>query len=147
MLTEYKSRNNLFIGRRCDELKMNMFSKGNLIIKQGEKFPEKYKSIIINHPYLGRCNIHIIDITTPYWDGESNVVVPIDYYIKKIERMDSMDKKIKDPVELDKAFQKAKASAEIEGFKFTKEDEHQIKSVMSGQKSRQQLIKELKEGK
>lgn len=53
---------------------------------------------------------------------------------------------ITDPERLEKAWQQAKASAEIEGFTFTKEDEEVIKAVASGKMTREALIEKLKKG-
>jgi len=57
-----------------------------------------------------------------------------------------MVKPITDPERLEKAWKQAKATAEIEGFIFTKEDEKVIKSVASGKMTREALIEKLKKG-
>ncbi|MET3684475.1 antitoxin VbhA family protein (plasmid) [Alkalibacillus sp. S2W] len=46
--------------------------------------------------------------------------------------------------ELDKAYQQAKHQLEIEGFTLTDEDEQNMKAVVSGEMSREQLIEQLK---
>jgi len=55
-------------------------------------------------------------------------------------------KPITDPERLEKAWQQAKASAEIEGFVFDEEDEKVIKAVASGKMTREELIEKLKKG-
>jgi Antitoxin VbhA len=47
---------------------------------------------------------------------------------------------ITDPERLEKAFEQAKASAEIEGFIVTEEDEKIVKSVVSGEMTIEELI-------
>lgn len=47
---------------------------------------------------------------------------------------------ITNPEQLERAWKQAKASAEIEGFRFTPEDERIIKDVASGKMTRQQLL-------
>lgn len=53
---------------------------------------------------------------------------------------------ITDPERLEKAWQQAKATAEIEGAVFTAEDEKVIKAVASGKMTKEELIKRHKRG-
>lgn len=50
-------------------------------------------------------------------------------------------------MDLEKAWQQAKATAEIEGFYFTPEDEKVIKEVFTGKRSREDLINDFKQKK
>lgn len=52
---------------------------------------------------------------------------------------------ILDEKRLEKAYRLAKANMELEGFIFDDEDEKDIKAVLSGEKSRKELIEELKQ--
>lgn len=46
---------------------------------------------------------------------------------------------------IEKAWQQAKASAEIEGFRFTPEDEKIIKDAITGKRTREDLINKYKQ--
>lgn len=52
---------------------------------------------------------------------------------------------IRDKERLEIVYRSAKASLELEGFTLTKEDEKDIKDVLSGKKSKKDLINELKQ--
>ncbi len=56
-------------------------------------------------------------------------------------------KTITDPQQLEKAFQQAKASVEIEGFIISTEDEKMIKDVATGKRSIESLINDYKQNK
>ncbi|WP_096271765.1 antitoxin VbhA family protein [Paucisalibacillus globulus] len=56
-------------------------------------------------------------------------------------------KPITDPERLEKAWQLAKASAEIEGFQFTPEDERIIKDLSTGKRDIESLINKYKQKK
>lgn len=49
------------------------------------------------------------------------------------------------PKHLEEAFQYAKHSLELEGFKITKEDEMNMKAVFTGELTKQELIEQLKQ--
>lgn len=47
--------------------------------------------------------------------------------------------------ELDEAYQRAKANLEIEGFTFSEKDGQRIKDVFLGNKTKEQVIEEIKD--
>ena len=47
--------------------------------------------------------------------------------------------------ELEEAYQRAKANLEVEGFSFTEKDGERIKEVVRGTKTREQILKEIKD--